>query len=84
MMETLSTFPTFQETLEKCGNDWEKAQAEYYVKVTTWHTKIVEDVTSLISNSKKELQGMTPKMVLEMLLGANQPKPQIPQTTCTE
>ena len=81
MMETLSTFPTFQKTLEECGNDWEKARAEYYLKVTAWHTRMIEGVTSLIFNSKKELQGMTPKMVLEMLLGTNQPKQQIPQVT---
>jgi hypothetical protein len=69
MEETLSTFPTFDQSLNDCKNDWEKAQAQYFIKVTTWHQKLTQQVVKLLENKKTELDGLTAEMVLQELLG---------------
>lgn len=69
MQETLSTFPMFEDCMRECGGDLEKAFSQYVVKVYDWHGRLALDIVNLIENAKTELRGMTPKMVLETILG---------------
>lgn len=69
MQETLSTFPLFQDCLRECGGDLEKAFSQYVVKVNDWHGRLTLDIINLVENAKTELRDMTPRMVLETVLG---------------
>jgi hypothetical protein len=69
MQETLSTFPLFQDCLQECGGDVEKAFSQYFIRVIGWHGRLTAEILNLADNAKTELRGMTAKMVLETILG---------------
>jgi len=71
MKETLSTFPVFATILKESKGDWEKAQVEFFIKVANWHETLVTEVNTILDNESTQLQGLTAKMILKMLLGEN-------------
>jgi len=69
MEEDCSTFPDFVDTLKECKANVDEALGQYVIRVRCWHEKFSSGIEKLLANEKTELQGLTPKMVLQEILG---------------